>query len=485
MNWTSAWKLAAALALAGSQTICAQRPLIYPNAGDSSTLSHQSRGNSSSASASVTHGAGSLPIIAIGSPLTFGGANSPDTYSATTTFSSTPVLVDNGALKIWQEQVPTGTNGEWDIFHMQTTNGGPLANNSGAEWNIVIGYTLTTAAVFDAAVHQWAVNGTPFSSLTNFGVCCAATSNPVLPGAAYYNSGFSDPLPAGTQTNWQEIFVRPYSLAQSGGVNVATANQFTFALHFTLQPGVPKVTSVISAGQFGAFPTFGPGSWIEIYGTDLGASTQTWDNSFTGIFAPTLLNGTVVTIGGQRAFIDYVSNSQVNAQVPGGVSTGAQPLVVTTAAGVSAPFTVTVDPVKPGLLAPASFKIGTTQYAVALFSDGVTYVLPPGSIPGITSRRAKAGDVITLYGIGFGSVNPNIPPGQIAQQTSTLAGLLTVSFGSAQAAIPYDGLAPNYVGLYQINVTVPAVAVSDSVPLTFTLAGANGTQQNLAIAVGN
>ena len=46
-------------------------------------------------------------IIQIGSNLTFGGTNAPDTYSATTTFGSTPVLVDNRAVEIWQNQVPT------------------------------------------------------------------------------------------------------------------------------------------------------------------------------------------------------------------------------------------------------------------------------------------------------------------------------------------------------------------------------------------
>lgn len=68
-------------------------------------------------------------IIPIGSPLMFGGTNAPDTYSASTAFSSTPVLVDNGAVKIWQKQVPTGPTGEWDVFYLQITNGGPLAGN--------------------------------------------------------------------------------------------------------------------------------------------------------------------------------------------------------------------------------------------------------------------------------------------------------------------------------------------------------------------
>jgi hypothetical protein len=48
----------------------------------------------------------------------------------------------------------------------------------------------------------------------------------------------------------------------------------------------------------------------------------------------------------------------------------------------------------------------------------------------------------------------------------------------------YAGLAPGYVGLYQFNVVVPNLAASDSVPLTFTLAGAKGPQ-NLVIAIQN
>ena len=48
----------------------------------------------------------------------------------------------------------------------------------------------------------------------------------------------------------------------------------------------------------------------------------------------------------------------------------------------------------------------------------------------------------------------------------------------------YAGFAPGYVGLYQINVVVPNVAASDSVPLTFSLGGTAGPQ-NLFIAVQN
>ncbi len=455
------WRWSAIFVLTGVQTISAQNLVPTGGAGPG--------------------------IIPLGSPLTFGGTNAPDTYSATTTFSSTPVMVDNGAVKIWQTQVPTGANSEWDVFYMQTTSGGPLANNINGYWNIVMNYVLSAAVNFDAVVQQWVVNGTAVGPLTNGigSICCAATSNPILPGPSYFNSGFNVPYPAGPFSNWQQVFVTPYNLVTNGGINPNAANGFYFALHFTLQPALPAVKAVVSASAFGDFPTFAPGSWIEIYGTGLAAATQTWANSdFNGVNGPTKLGGTSVTIGGQAAFIDYVSPTQVNAQVPGGVGATTQQLVVTTAAGSSPPFTVTVNTSQPGLLAPSNFNIGGTQYVVAQFSNQ-TYVLPPGAISGITSQRAKPGDTIIIYGVGFGPVAPPIPPGQLVQQSNTLAQTFAISFGGVPAAsVSYSGLVSGYMGLYQLNVVVPSVPASDTVPVTFSLGGVSGTQK-LAIAIGN
>jgi hypothetical protein len=232
MSQTFFWRLVAIFAIAGSQLISAQTAGMYPNVWNNMTPRPAGQRNSDL----VSGAAGAAGIIPIGSSLTFGGTNAPDTYSAATTFSSTPVVVDNGAVKIWQEQVPTGSNGEWDIFHVQTTSGGPLANNLGGLWNILMTYNLSAPVFFDGVVNQWAVNGTPVSPLSDFGtICCATSSNPILPGAAYYKTGFSSPLPAGPFANWQQVFSSPYSFVSQGGINPSTANQFTFALHFTLQ----------------------------------------------------------------------------------------------------------------------------------------------------------------------------------------------------------------------------------------------------------
>ena len=244
-------------------------------------------------------------------------------------------------------------------------------------------------------------------------------------------------------------------------------------------------SGVITAGNYGAFQAIAPATWIEIYGYNLATTrSQTWaGNDFIGNQAPSALGGTTVTVAGKPAFIDFVSPGQVNVQVPSGIEPGQQPVVVTTAGGSSLAYTVTVNTLEPGLLAPPSFILKGAQNVVALFSGTLTYVLPV-KLAGVVTARARAGDNITLYGIGFGTVTPDTPAGQIVQQTNALQSAFQVFFGGTQATVTYAGFAPGYVGLYQFNVVVPNVAASDSVPLTFTLGGANGPQ-NLVIAVQN
>jgi uncharacterized protein (TIGR03437 family) len=242
---------------------------------------------------------------------------------------------------------------------------------------------------------------------------------------------------------------------------------------------------VVGASSFGEFKSISPGSWIEIYGSNLATGTRPWQASdFNGFNAPTSLEGTSVTIGGQSCFVAYISPGQVNAQAPSNVAPGVQKLIVTAPGGTSAAYNITVNAVEPGFDAPLSFNINGIQYVVALFPDG-SYALPTGAIAGLTSRPAQPGDTITLYGVGFGPVTPAIPAGQLVQELNTLAAPFSISFGGTPAAsVPYDGLGPDYTGLYQFNVVVPAVAASNQVPLTFTVGGVSGTQ-TLYIPVGN
>jgi uncharacterized protein (TIGR03437 family) len=94
------------------------------------------------------------------------------------------------------------------------------------------------------------------------------------------------------------------------------------------------------------------------------------------------------------------------------------------------------------------------------------------------------GDVLTIYGVGFGPVTGGFTAGTIVTAQNSLTAGMQLSFGSAAVTPAYDGLAPSFVGLYQFNVVVPAVAVNSTLPLTFTLGGTKGSQ-TLYIAVQN
>ncbi len=250
-------------------------------------------------------------------------------------------------------------------------------------------------------------------------------------------------------------------------------------------PAIRTSQGVISASGYGGFSSLAPATWMEIYGTNLAnVISQTWSGAdFNGNAAPTALGGTTVTIGGQPAFIDYVSTGQVNAQVPSGIASGPQPVVVNTPGGKSAAYTVNVNPTEPGLLAPGVFDINNGQYVAAIFpSSPSTYVLPPGALSGVASARAQPGQTIVLFGIGFGPVTPNIPAGQLVSQSNNLAGNLQMFFGGVPATVQFAGLGAGFLGLYQFNVVVPNVPAGDAVPVTFSLNGVPGTQ-TLQIAI--
>ena len=255
---------------------------------------------------------------------------------------------------------------------------------------------------------------------------------------------------------------------------------------FDTTPVIGLPQGVISASAYGAFAALAPGTWMEIYGVNLATVlSQNWaSGDFNGNLAPTTVGGTTVTVGGQPAFIDYVSPGQVNAQVPSNIGSGSQPVVVTTAGGGSLAFMITVNIVEPGLLAPPSFRLKEGQYVTALFPNGITFVLPPGAIPGVQSERAAPGDTIVFYGVGFGTVTPDSPAGQIVTQQNKLATDFQVSFAGVPAKVTFSGLTGGFLGLYQFDVVVPDIAASDSVPFTFSLGGNAGTQ-TLLIAIEN
>ncbi len=255
-----------------------------------------------------------------------------------------------------------------------------------------------------------------------------------------------------------------------GGNNDGLADNLSLILSSSGVPSLPSIfpDGVISASDFGGFSSIAPGSWVEIYGANLAAVTGQWTTSdFSGITAPTVLNGVSVTIGGQPAFVSYTSPGQVNVQAPN-VNVGTQAMVLTNSAGSAQAYSITVAATQPGLLAPANFIVGPFQYVAAQHTD-YSFVLPPGTLPGIVTRAASPGETIIMYGIGFGPVTPATPPGQVATGVTHLTAPVQVQIGGLPAQVTYAGLAPMLVGVYQFNVVVPYIPSTNFAPVVFSL----------------
>ena len=183
-----------------------------------------------------------------------------------------------------------------------------------------------------------------------------------------------------------------------------------------------------------------------------------------------------------KAALYFMNSSQVNFQIPQNAPLGFDRIAVRVAetSELIAGGSLSIAAVAPGLY--TSSQDGKGQVA-AINQDGKL---------NSSSNPAARGSVITIYGTGQGQVNPSVPDGAAAPPSplSNTATVLTsdgrtclgsqpsmcVAIGASFGEIQFAGLAPGYVGLWQINVKVPTDIVTGIVGVRVLL---NGVPSNL------
>lgn len=197
-----------------------------------------------------------------------------------------------------------------------------------------------------------------------------------------------------------------------------------------------------------------------------GSATATNDK----LPVPTALGDVEVLVGGVAAPLLYVSPAQINLQIP-------------SATPVGAPVEFDVIKVSTGqILATGLFQM--EQYSPGLFSSDATgtgqlaVVNQDGTING-SSHPAKAGSTISLYGTGEGPVPGAPPDGQPAQGIINTPLAPVVFINATQSTVTFSGLAPGFVGLWQINVVVPSNVPPGNVNVVVAMGGAISTQYPL------
>jgi uncharacterized protein (TIGR03437 family) len=180
-----------------------------------------------------------------------------------------------------------------------------------------------------------------------------------------------------------------------------------------------------------------------------------------------------VRLGDQLLPLFYSSTNQINAQVPFGlaVNTTLQ-LVVRHGDTISVPSDLSVAAAQPAVF--AINQQGTGQGAIV---NGVTNVLADAAHP------VRANDVVTIYCTGLGTVSPEVGVGVAASTTvlSRTTSPVTVMIGGKTATVNFAGLAPGFVGLYQVNAVVPSGVTGDSVPVILGASGQSSPSVTIAV----
>ncbi len=186
-----------------------------------------------------------------------------------------------------------------------------------------------------------------------------------------------------------------------------------------------------------------PGSFAQVKGVNLGTAARLWaasDFTSLGSNLPTNLSGVQVKVNNQPAAVYYISPSQVNFQVPAGI-TGTASVQVVVNGVVSNTVTAAAAVNAPGIFA---ITLGGTNYAAAVFLDG-KIAADPSNGPALF-RNAVPGDTVQLFATGLA---PS-PAGTLV--STTLLSGVTVTLGGVTVPAAAALVA---VGEFQINFTVP------------------------------
>lgn len=237
---------------------------------------------------------------------------------------------------------------------------------------------------------------------------------------------------------------------------------------------------VVNAASL-AMPPFpvAPGAIVALFGTNL-APAGTDARSQGPLLLPNSLAGVSVLVNGTAAPLFAVSPHQINFQLPFTAPEPSVQIAVNNNGVLSNPVEVKVAATSPGIFTVDAGGMG------------------PGAITHLDftlvtkDNPAARGEWISIFLTGMGNVIPAVPEG-VAAPSSPLSRVIDrdgvrVFFNDKPATeIQYLGLAPNLVGLYQMNVRIPAndPSLSGTVNITIETRNARSALSTIEIAGSN
>ena len=398
-----------------------------------------------------------------------------------------------------------------DTLYIATDAGVMATSNRGATWS-TLGNGLPNVVVESLVLHRpsrilraathgrsvWDI-AVPLSTPSMQPVISSISPQTVNSGSAGFTlSVTGSNFVAGTAVRWNgqnkptRFVDNKHLSADISAADIAAVGRASILAFTPARGGGPSVPATLTVGPApqsapnavgGAAPNPAAANAIaqrgiaSIFGVNLAHETAAAD------IAPPLpfsLAGTTITIGGNPVPLFFVSPGQINFQVPflGLTRTTQVPLTITQGA-LSTTISVAVSSVAPALF--TTNQAGTGQ-ASALIAGTASIAAPAGMFPG--SRPARKGESVSLFATGLGDVRnrPDLGSPSPGNPLATTLLNASVNIGDVPARVLFSGLAPGFVGLYQVNVDVPATAPSGpSVPVSLTIGGATANPATIAI----
>jgi len=258
----------------------------------------------------------------------------------------------------------------------------------------------------------------------------------------------------------------PHAVLPDGLGNIYIADTQNNVIRELTIPGPTIVSNgVVSSASFQ--PAISPGSLATIAGSNLATSTT------PGAAAPlpTTLAEASVSVNGKAAPLLYASPTQINFQVPWETAIGNATVIVTVDGTTSAPATVPVTASAPGIFFTSSGAAIVQNFT----SSGYSLNSP--------SNPAHGGSVIVAYLTGSGPVTPAVPDGAATPSTGLVQTTTqpTVTIGGMPAQVQFSGLSPGFVGLLQLNITVPSGLTTGSYPMVVKIGGQTSNSATVSI----
>jgi len=228
---------------------------------------------------------------------------------------------------------------------------------------------------------------------------------------------------------------------------------------------------IVNAASYSFGPsTVTAGSLLAVFGTQLANRAE----EAVTLPLPNSLGGVRIMMDGNEVPLLFASPRQINAQVPvelAGKSVARLSVLLNGVASIS-PIVLLV-PAAPGIF--AADGSGRGRGAVLHASD----------FSAVTAERpARPGEILAVYATGLGATVPVVETGRAASNNPLAITRITptATIGGIAAPVRFSGLAPSFVGLYQVNLEVPAGVPSGQQTLLLTSNGVASNPVTVAMA---